>query len=311
LLGRIFAWRIAAANEAGQYRDASLLAIDGLKFAADLRGGDAIDVDLGCSISDEIRVAALPGINRMTVSQIWNQVVGLKSVLERTPALEIAARNESLNQAVSIGRLAKFVKDEEWSSVEAVFGADGAAVAKYLRENRANGKTTAYFVELERERVSRAEEEIKNATQPTRDRTRADRNEKRVWRRAAAHYLGSWRPMLARHDRTLARTRLWIINLMLERARLLDQDPPATVEKFSESVRLDPFSGESLGYIFDGRFSRVYSIGEDLVDNGGETDQAGLVPDLTLEPIFGIGFRDHFSMIRLRSSWRARRVARL
>jgi len=285
LLGRIIAWRVTDAVASGSYEDAIQLGVDGMKFAFDLTSGDAADVDLGCAIADEIRVALLPAVYQMKVKALWRFVTGLKDTLNRRPSLALAVENEAKSQAVGIGQLAQWVSDKNENAIKTTFDADGAAVSKYLLENRSNGKTAAYFVELNNEWKERADMARENCKRGAAKRTVKDYSSKRIWRRAAAHYLGTWTPMFAKYDRTLARTRLLIINVMLERARLLDQDPPTNVAKFSEAVRLDPFSGEDFGYIFDGRFSRVYSVGADLIDNGGETDQAGLAPDLTLDPV--------------------------
>lgn len=285
LIGRIFTWRITDAITNGKLDEAQALSIDGMKFAFDLMGGDAIDLDLGSTMADEIRVASMPLLNRLTVSQLWKYVGGLKAVLTRSPSLKPTIENEGKNQSVSLGLLASQVEKDDWKTIEKTFLPDGDTIAQYLKSNKGGDKNAAFFAGLEAERQERIKQALENADKGASKRKLKEFDDKRVWRKVAAHYLGTWTPMFNKYDRTVARTRLLIIATMLERTRLLDQNAPASITKFSESVRTDPFSGSDFGFLPDGRFTRVYSVGADGQDNGGETDQSGLAPDLVLEPI--------------------------
>jgi hypothetical protein len=48
-------------------------------------------------------------------------------------------------------------------------------------------------------------------------------------------------------------------------------------------VRTDPYSGRGFVYRVDGADYRLYSVGADIKDDGGETDETYTAPDLMLE----------------------------
>lgn len=81
-----------------------------------------------------------------------------------------------------------------------------------------------------------------------------------------------------RHQIDIAQTRTAETALAVERYRLKHQKLPDSLEqlapKFIESVPLDPFDGKPLRYRRDGKSFYVYSIGNNLTDDGGYPSKA-------------------------------------
>ncbi|HEX5446662.1 MAG TPA: hypothetical protein VFW87_22780 [Pirellulales bacterium] len=77
------------------------------------------------------------------------------------------------------------------------------------------------------------------------------------------------------------------VAVAVERFRLRHAEPPKTLDalipEFLPEVPLDPFDGQPLRYRLDAGEYAVYSLGADLIDQGGQADdspQPGMPPDL-------------------------------
>ena len=89
---------------------------------------------------------------------------------------------------------------------------------------------------------------------------------------------------MAMNDATLARTRMLVITARLLAMEKRNQPIPAELNKFDARLRQDPFSGYPFVYHAQGSHFRLYSVGSDFKDDGGETDaETFMSPDLALE----------------------------
>jgi hypothetical protein len=85
-------------------------------------------------------------------------------------------------------------------------------------------------------------------------------------------------------DSTLARTRLLIIEATILQKVKSGDSAPKDLSEFPAPIRTDPYSGDQFIYRADGKDYRVYSVGADFRDDGGETDwDTYSTPDLKLE----------------------------
>jgi len=105
----------------------------------------------------------------------------------------------------------------------------------------------------------------------------------RPWKRFAMAFFGIGKPILAMNDATCARTQLLILECVLMSRAKSDGRTPDDLRGFTRSLTIDPYSGQPFVYRTDGKSYRLYSVGSDLVDDNGDTDESFSKPDLTLE----------------------------
>ena len=81
----------------------------------------------------------------------------------------------------------------------------------------------------------------------------------------------------------LARTRLLAIEAEVLHQIKAAGRAPASLAALPTALTVDPFTGLPFVYRANGAVYSVYSVGDDQRDDGGETDEGFLRPDLTLE----------------------------
>lgn len=84
--------------------------------------------------------------------------------------------------------------------------------------------------------------------------------------------------------RAVATRNMTIISLGLRRYRLKHKKLPATLDElvpdFLDAVPIDPYDGQPVRYLSQADSALLYCLGSDLINNGGETDEHLLKPDL-------------------------------
>lgn len=87
--------------------------------------------------------------------------------------------------------------------------------------------------------------------------------------------------------RTTARQRLFVIHLALHAYRDEHGAWPDTLAELAPeilaSIPVDPYSKTQFVYRIENGDYRLYSVGKNLVDDGGEADETGLGPDMTYD----------------------------
>ena len=286
MIGRVMAWQIEDDVEAGNLSRAIDRAIAATRFGFDISGGGAIEGSLGLSIADGARKALIPGLTQMDSNQLRRLSQGMKSALARKPTGKTIASREADGMLRSVDYLQNAASKRQYDDIKDRLGDDGAEIAKYLDRIRTDGEAmAAYFDGLGTEALDRVQNDAELAELPAslRKGKELKPDAGRLWRRPARHFLESMPSYRSAEDRTVARTRLLIMTAELLRRQRLKQELPRMTDVFSESVRIDPYSGESMLLTSDGIDFTVYSVGDDLVDNGGETDLSCTLPDLQLE----------------------------
>jgi len=286
LIGRVMAWQVEDDVEAGNLTRAIDRAVAATRFGFDLTGGGAIEASLGLAIVDDARRALITGLSQMDAAQLRRLSQGMKSALTRKPSGRVVADREADRMLRTVDYLQDAAMRNDFDRLRERMGDDGREIANYLGRIRNDGEALASFFDgLGTEALDRIENDAELAELPAalRKGKELKPDNGRLWRRPARHFLETMPPYRAAEDRTVARTRLLIMTAELMRRQRLKQELPRMTDVFSESVRIDPYSGESMLLTSDGIDFTVYSVGDDLVDNGGETDLSGTLPDLQLE----------------------------
>lgn len=292
-IGRVMVWRIEDAVAAKKGDEAVQAFLVASRFGFGLTGGDASDATLGLSLVDEARrtiLAALPMLNANGMSKLSQ---GLKMALATRPGPGTVAAHERERDLRFVQALQDATQKNELGVYERSMGRDGRPAVTYLRDIGDDPKElAAYFDGLAAEVNARLDLETKLADAPRSERLDKDGNDlapkilgERPWRRFVNHFVLTMPAYRAMDDVTVARTRMLVVTAELSRRRKMGQPMPNDLRAFSEGVRTDPFTGHDFVYRTDGTEWILHSAGEDLTDNGGDTDAMGESPDLTLEPV--------------------------
>lgn len=288
LLGRGLVWKIEAAVRESDYDTAVRCAVLATRFGLDLVGGSAMEGSLGLAICDEARRAISPALPKLPAEELSRLANGVGNILAKRPDLSDTIEHERLNLLAGVQQIQDAYRDEAWGQLIKGFGPDVRAAVDRLKEMKHKEPSSAitFFKGLADEAEQEARYYHKLAELPRARRgdvSKPDHDPGRPWRRFARHCTGTLRPLLDQYDSTLARTRLLVLEAELQKRARAGESFPRTLNQFGEELATDPYSGEPFPYRADGTDYRVYSVGSDLSDDGGQTDETFASPDVRLE----------------------------
>ena len=112
-----------------------------------------------------------------------------------------------------------------------------------------------------------------------------DKNADRPWKRLARQLFGTLTPYKSMRDAWLAQSRLLgLTALAYAEGKTTGRAPEVFTEAPAGST-IDPYSGKPFPYRTAGREFRIYAVGIDGQDDNGQSDDAGLEPDVILAPL--------------------------
>lgn len=287
LIGRALEWKIEASAQAADFDAAINLGILATRFGLDLTGGGATDASLGYVIADDARRALAPWLPKMGAAQLEKLAKGVEEALARKPGLAKTLNHEADNIRMSVQALQDAFQKDDFKQMEENLGPEAREAVEYLQGLRSNDtKRTAYFAGFAKEAEGEIRWLLACAAQPTAKREREPKfppDLERPWKRFAHHLFLTGRPIIQMDDRTLARTRLLVLNAELIFAAKTAKRYPTDLSGFPADIKTDPFTGEPFLYRQNGAQYEIYSVGENLTDDAGDTDDTFTTPDLTLE----------------------------
>lgn len=287
LLSRCLIWRIDAGLLNGNPDSAIANTLVATRFGYDLTGGTAVDASLGFAIVDEARQAMAPSLSTLTAEQLTRLGNGLAAALRARPPITQVLEQERRSMQAAV----QFVQDSYqkgvWSALRHGLDVDGREAVQYLIElkDKDGPKREEYFKQFagEIDPEIRLLKSVAGNSVAGRGALPLPASEGRPWRRFARHFFRGARAVLQLSDRSLAKTRLFVLECYIHRALLENRAAPKSLASFPSDLTEDPYSGRRFVYRASGLDYRLYSVGIDLRDDGGESDEAGGSPDLTLE----------------------------
>lgn len=283
LLGRGVAWRVERACEAGDWDKAVEWALVGTKFGTDLTQGDAATATLGAAVCRDVREALAPSLRRLPASQLLRLGKGLDRILKSMRPASLVVKNEERVAHLGVQFVQDARLDGRTERLADTFGRDARPAIVYLRD-LPEGKLAAYFGGFVSEvrQFSRhwaAQSDLPRAQRQDWKPEAADR----PWKRFARAFCDSVPAALDVIDVLVAKTRLLSLTAWATAQAKVSGNAPKSLPSVSAWLTTDPYSGEPLVYSASGRDFRIYSVGRDLTDNGGDTDESGESPDVVLE----------------------------
>ncbi len=285
LMDRALTWSIADACAAADFDTAISKAVLATRLGFDLSGGSALDASLGFKMADDARTALAPFLTELSTAQLRTLSDGLKSALQRKPPASVTISHERENMVLAVQAVQDAYQSGHWDVIQKNLGPDIKDAISYLKDLKSD-QGPEYFQGF----LNEGETECKTLTALSRlsvAERKKDPEPKdtksRPWRRFSRNFFGAGRTFLDLNDRVVARTRLMVLEAELTRTGKASKALPASLEKVSKEINTDPYTGGPFMYRVDGLKFLVYSVGPDLVDDGGETDADYAKPDLMVE----------------------------
>ena len=285
LMGLAFSISIEEFLNEKDYANAVTRAIAGTRFGLNLCGGGAMEADLGLQIVDDCRRAILKSFALIPADQLRRLGQGVKSAWLSRPAALTMIEHEGQQMESCLTAIEAAAQSKNFSEFDRRLGKGGAEVSQYLLA-ASQGDTEKFLSGLReemRERLSRARELAALSVADRKKKEYKEFPKSRPWRRYAWHYFLTLDPLLPIWDASMARTCMLVLACELEARRREKRNPPASLAEFSPELTRDPFTGQTFIYRANEANYVVYSVGEDLIDNGGPSQGAYTRPDLGLE----------------------------
>lgn len=288
LIGQGMAWRITDLVEQGNDREAVRWTMIATRFGFDLTGGGATDAALGFTIVDEARAALLPALSRLDAATSAELAAGLDRALKRRPDLGQSVEYERLNMRMAIQDIQDAYQKSDFALFREKLGPDIQPAIVYLRDLRPKDATerTAYFDSMADEADAWAAYFSELANRNARQRESAkppELQDSRPWRRWSRFFFRASEDLFPMQDRTIARTRLMGLHAWIRAQRIKSGSYPATLGGAPENLQIDPHTGSAFAYRTAAGQYRLYSVGADFRDDGGETNETFSSPDLKIE----------------------------
>jgi hypothetical protein len=287
-IGRAFDWRIQRSCATADYDGAVRDEVTATKFGFSLVGGDVMDASLGFATVDDVRKELAPKLNQLGAGQLNNLAAGLESALDNAPLLTTTFEHEKLNMLQSVQYVQDSFLRNDLSDIKKQLGSDSREAVDYLQNLRGQSspKQLAYFKGFADEANDESQWLSLAAVQPLEKRSQINSpqpDKNRPWRTFAKSFFSAGEPLLSMRDATLARTRLLIIQARILARIKSGQSAPNDLSGFDKNLTVDPYTGRQFIYRAAGTDFTIYSVGSDLKDDGGQTNEGFATPDLTLE----------------------------
>ncbi len=288
LLAKVLIWRIQKACESQSYETAIESAVLATKFGFDLSNGLPNDASLGLLTVDAARQAIAPSLAEMSPEQLDMLARSMKTVfLNRSNMANCyeSAEKDALGQVQMIQDV---YRSQRYEDLDRQLGTVAKEIVPTLKElhRQPDSRRVAFFNGFAQQARDESELVKQQAALPLAQRVPPpppNPSAERPWKKVARRVLGISKPLLSMCDATEARTELLILEAEIIRSRKATGKTPDDLSKFSIKLSTDPYSGQAFIYRTDGSDYKLYSIGEDLIDNDGETDETYTTPDLRLE----------------------------
>lgn len=285
LIGRSMIWDIQASGE--DLDKAITAAVQATGFGFGLSSGGATDASLGLMIADDARRALVDKLGKMSPAQLDRLANGMQAVLATKPTLQQAIDNEHEQMLAAVKAIQDAYVQEHYEDLKVKLGPDVRDAITYLQDMHSDDarKRPAYFEKLAAEADAEVDWLQQACLQPAAKRQGDPmaKSEQRPWRKFSKQFFRTCRPLLSMNDSTLARTRLLILTCRIEAETKRTGSAPKELGEFPARLRQDPYSGLPFVYRADGPDYFLYSVGADLTDDGGQTDETFTTPDLLLE----------------------------
>lgn len=284
LIGEALIWDQEYAISKQDFSVATMRCGQITRLGLQLMGGGGLEASLGASLIDRSRRLISSNFHQLGAGQLAQLGKALKGALGSAPGLTDPLENERENMLLSLQQAQDLAQKLDFKTLEARMGSschDEVTLLASLQKDPS--KIAGVFDWIGQDIMKRGDWQIERVRNPKTEAEEPDLKQRKNWRvfyRYFASNLDSLAPML---KRSVARTRLFTLECFLRQKVKIKAPLPAAITEFKGDIITDPFSGSPFHYRSDASAFRVYSVGADLVDDGGETNETFDSPDLVVE----------------------------
>ncbi|MEZ5163379.1 MAG: hypothetical protein R2688_06440 [Fimbriimonadaceae bacterium] len=284
IISRAAAMKIEDSIAEGSWDTANRLVIGVTQAGYSLTEADTLYAATGIEMIETVRAAYAPHLSKAPAGILSQLSTSLTNLERKRPQMELPIRNEAQNFDFAV----QYIQDQmiagKLENLESTFFKGSRPAIDYLK-NLPEEERPSYFERFRNEGDDWIKHYSDAVVLPRSQRTEFefDRRADRPWKRFAFQVYSVVETYVAMNDRHNARQRLFILTAYSYAQSKAKGEAPLDFNSLPEAIRMDPYSGQEFPYRRAGKDFQIYSVGEDLRDDGGESNQSGLEPDLMLE----------------------------
>ena len=277
-LGRALAWRIESAVKAGDNGQAIASMSTALKLANGLATSDAHDADMGIEIAEDCAEAIWPALPRFGAGELTSLANQIQVQLTATPSLDLAVEQERAMMYAQMGWVYQNYQKRSLEEITETLGQSVTPAAKYLAELAEDpaDEQAAYFTNFKSEIDSDVEAYRQRLISSPTEWGPPPKEVTKPWIRFVRSFGAPWRVYVERRAEVRTRLKLLAIDAALLARFKASGDVPASLAPFSKALRTDPYSGRDFVFVSRGVDYKLYSVGPDKTDDGGDEGDLGI-----------------------------------
>lgn len=285
LVGLAELWKIDDAISARNPELALQACINATKIGFALMGGGGYEASLGANLINQARIKTLQVIRYFDSIQLGKLAAGVQRASANRPSSIIAIRNERDNMLASLQAVQQGVTGDDFNSWQAsIFGNSSDAVRELLAVLRKKPERAKELFDWLGNDIKKRSAWFENKLKNPKSVDAPPKVEKNSSHQLLYQYFGSNLDNLAPLiQSTYCRTQLFVLDTYLRQRQKARKPLPGSLKEFTKSATIDPFTKEPFFYDGAGTAYKLYSAGEDGVDNGGASDASFRAPDMLLE----------------------------
>ncbi|MFM9874322.1 MAG: hypothetical protein ACKVQS_12760 [Fimbriimonadaceae bacterium] len=284
-IGRGLGLRIKLAAKSNSAGNAATPIIAAHRMANQLSQGDAEDALLGYWIASNARIQAAGMIERIDAGSLRTIGNSILASLEDAPKASQTIEHEYKNMLFGVQFVQDTYRDKNYKLLHTAFYDQANPAIEYLEGMRSSDRPK-YFRNFAAEAKIYCNYATSVADQPVLERKKLDLelSGERPWRRFSLHLFSPVISFIEARDRHITRSRLFALTCLALAQGKSTGKAPSEFTGLPANATIDPYSGKPFPYLRAEREFKIYSVGEDGRDDGGETKGRGLAPDITIEP---------------------------
>lgn len=254
------------------------------RIADHLTQGDAQDALIGFWIASNARAQSADKLQKMDARVLKNIGNAILASLKETADPNKTIDHEYKNMLLGVQFVQDAHKAKDYELLNKAFYKQAAPAIEYL-EGMRDPDRPKYFKDFAEEAKLFADYARTAVTVPASERKSIDLtlSGERPWKRFSQHLFTPIITFLESRDRHIARSRLFALTCLAIAEGKSTGKAPAEFIGLGEAT-IDPYNGKPFPYQRAEREFKIYSVGIDGRDDGGETKGRGLEPDVTIEP---------------------------
>ncbi|MFW5697034.1 MAG: hypothetical protein ACOCX1_00570 [Fimbriimonadaceae bacterium] len=282
LIGQSMVWDMEDALVRQDWVAATEIFGDIHRFAEQVSGASPAAATIGFSVCADARDLISGNLVEFSPGRLETLARVMQESIDQ-PKVQVVAERERIAMLGAVQRVQDALRDSRTAQLEESLGRGVVDAVEDLAKLK-GAERMVYFQEMAAAAEAEAEWLKQESQKPLAQRKAPpDWPESgKEWVPIAKHYFLSGRAYLTQHDLHVARTRLMALHCLIRASIARRQVAPVALDSFGTSLTQDPYTGENFVFDSDGRDYILYSPGPDLTDNGGESGDEGLSPDLTV-----------------------------